>query len=145
MGLKELGDKALESKFVCGLKEEIQSEMHKLNPMGLKAKMTMAQLIEDDQAIQQKKNKVNNSSPSSKSSSSSSGSGSSRSNACSFTFSPSRNSSASSTTITPIRETNAKFADNAPPYHRLTEEEMQIKKEKGICFKCDGTFSFGHR
>lgn len=41
-GLKELGDKALESKFVYGLKEEIQSEMRKLNPVGLKAKMTMA-------------------------------------------------------------------------------------------------------
>lgn len=26
-GLKELGEKALESKFVCGLREEIQSEM----------------------------------------------------------------------------------------------------------------------
>lgn len=52
MGLKDLGEKALESKFICGLKDEIQSEMRKLNPLGIKAKMTMAQLIEEDQIIQ---------------------------------------------------------------------------------------------
>lgn len=77
--LKELGEKALESKFVHGLKEEIQSEIRKLNPVGLKVKMTMAQLIEDDQLIQQKKNKVGgpSSSPSAKSTLASSGSRSS--------------------------------------------------------------------
>ena len=42
----------LESKFVCRLKEEILSEIHKLNPVGLEAKMLMAQVIEDDQAVQ---------------------------------------------------------------------------------------------
>lgn len=36
-GLKDMSDQALESKFVCGLKEDIQSEMRKLNPMGEKA------------------------------------------------------------------------------------------------------------
>lgn len=35
--LKDMSDQALESKFVCRLKEDIQSEMMKLNPMGEKA------------------------------------------------------------------------------------------------------------
>lgn len=38
--------------------------MHKLNPMGLKTKMTMAQLVEDDQLAQQKNNKAGGSSSS---------------------------------------------------------------------------------
>ena len=42
VGLKDMSDVALESKFVSGLKEEIQ----KLNPVGLEAKMLMAQIIE---------------------------------------------------------------------------------------------------
>lgn len=67
VGLKEFGAKGPGSKFVCGLKEEIQSEMRKLKPVGLKAMMTMAQLIEDDHKIQQKMNKTGGNSPRSKS------------------------------------------------------------------------------
>lgn len=147
--MKEIGDKALESKFVCGLKEEIQIEMRKLNPVGLKAKMTMAQLIEDDQAIQQKVNSTGGGGPTLRTTSGTSGWGSSRSgvsgsNVRSFTFSPNRTSFASSTSITPVHETMVKSNYNAPS-QRLIKEEMGAKKEKGLCFKCDGKFSFGHR
>ena len=55
VGLKDMSDAALESKFVCGLKEEIQSEIQKLNPVGLEAKMLMAQIIEEDQVVQLKR------------------------------------------------------------------------------------------
>ena len=53
--LKDMSDATLESKFMCGLREEIQSEIRKLNPVGLEAKMLMAQVIEDDQVVQLKR------------------------------------------------------------------------------------------
>ncbi|RVW92924.1 hypothetical protein CK203_040429 [Vitis vinifera] len=31
------------------------------------------------------------------------------------------------------------------PIKRLTESELQARREKGICFKCDEKFSLGHR
>ena len=40
---------------MCGLKEETQSEIRKLNPVGLEAKMLMVQVIEDDQTVQLKR------------------------------------------------------------------------------------------
>ena len=45
--LKDLSEATLESKFVSGLKEEIQMEMRMFGLVGLKPKMRMAQLIED--------------------------------------------------------------------------------------------------
>lgn len=41
VGLKDMSDVVLESKFVCELKEEIQSEIRKLNTVDLEAKMLM--------------------------------------------------------------------------------------------------------
>ena len=31
------------------------------------------------------------------------------------------------------------------PYRRLTEDELQDKREKGICYRCDERFFVGHR
>lgn len=31
------------------------------------------------------------------------------------------------------------------PYRRMTDNEVRIKKEKGLCFRCDEKFSLGHR
>lgn len=53
--LKDMSVAARESKFMCGMKEEIQSDIHKLNLMVLKAKMLMVQVIEDDQVVQLKR------------------------------------------------------------------------------------------
>lgn len=65
------------------------------------------------------------------------------SGARSFTVSPSKSMSASSTSIMPAQETNTK-STNSLSYWRLTEEEMRVKKEKVLFFKCNGKFSFGH-
>lgn len=53
--LHDLSEAVLEGKFESGLSEEIQSEMKKLNPVGLRAKMMMAQLIEDDTKLRESK------------------------------------------------------------------------------------------
>lgn len=42
--LKEVDDKVLESKFVTELRDDVLSEMRELQPVGLKAKMTMTQI-----------------------------------------------------------------------------------------------------
>lgn len=52
--LKNMSDAALNSKFVCGLKEEIQSDIQKLNLVGLEVKMIMTQVIKDNHAVQLK-------------------------------------------------------------------------------------------
>ncbi|KAL2455358.1 RNA-directed DNA polymerase [Abeliophyllum distichum] len=31
------------------------------------------------------------------------------------------------------------------PFRRLSEAELQAKKEKGLCFKCDEKYTIGHR
>lgn len=33
----------------------------------------------------------------------------------------------------------------AQPYRRMIDNEIRIKKEKGLCFWCDEKFSPGHR
>ncbi|XP_024030016.1 uncharacterized protein LOC112094120 [Morus notabilis] len=33
----------------------------------------------------------------------------------------------------------------AAPYRRLTDAEIRTKKEKGLCYRCDGKYSFRHR
>ena len=32
-----------------------------------------------------------------------------------------------------------------PPFRRLTEREMQARRERGLCFRCDERFTQGHR
>ncbi|KAL2469553.1 Ty3-gypsy retrotransposon protein [Abeliophyllum distichum] len=32
-----------------------------------------------------------------------------------------------------------------PPFKRLSEAELQLKKEKGLCFRCDEKYTVGHR
>lgn len=129
-GLKDMSDQALESKFVCGLKEDIQSEMRKLNPVGLIAKMEMAQVIEDDLAIEMKRVKglTSHSSPNSKGRSGGSmPSNSGGSSLTSFslsgssatrmiTINPHRSTSVSLTTVTPMRATAGKFTPTSDLY-----------------------------
>lgn len=62
-----------------------------------------------------------------------------------ITISPHRSTSASTTTISPTHATTRKFTPTPSPYWRLTDTEIQLKKEKGLCFKCDGKFNDGHR
>lgn len=155
-----MSDKALESKFVCGLKEDIKSEMRKLNPVALTTKMEIAQIIEDDLAMEMKRVKglTGHSSPNpstkvgsvGSTSSSSKGSNSttyisSNSATQTIAISTHRSTSASSMTITPTRSMVGTFTPTTAPYHRLMDTKMQIKKEKGICFKCDGKFNADHR
>ncbi|KAL2475042.1 Retrotrans gag domain-containing protein [Abeliophyllum distichum] len=32
-----------------------------------------------------------------------------------------------------------------PPFKRLSDAELQLKKEKGLCFRCDEKYTVGHR
>lgn len=33
----------------------------------------------------------------------------------------------------------------AATFRRLTDTELQAKREKGLCYRCDGKYTFGHR
>lgn len=118
-GLKDLSDAALENKFACGLKEEIQSEICKLNLVALEAKMLMTQVLEDDQAVQLKRTHGASRNPSISNKTSGSGPNGSSNQTGSkgidrvtttrtITINPSCSSSSSSTTITSPHDSNAK-------------------------------------
>lgn len=36
-------------------------------------------------------------------------------------------------------------SSGAAPFRRLTDAELQAKREKGLCYHCDGKYSFGYR
>ena len=41
--------------------------------------------------------------------------------------------------------TTAPSHPSPPPFRRLSNREMQIRRERGLCFPCDERFSPGHR
>lgn len=34
---------------------------------------------------------------------------------------------------------------SSSPFYRLTDAELQTKRDKGLCYRCDGKYSVGHR
>lgn len=136
-------DGVLEGKFESGLKEEIQSELRKLRPVGLKSKMVMAQLIEDDNILQAKLQSEGHIKGNSKgglngATSTTSGGGSGSSLTRSLTVQSNKGSMTSSTSITPAMASKKSFKC-------MTDSEMCAKREKGLCYRCDKKFSPRHR
>lgn len=61
-----------------------------------------------------------------------------------ITINPSRNFALASTLVTPLFDFEAKNS-MSQSYHQMIDNEIRIKKEKGLCFRCDEKFSPEHR
>ncbi|XP_062073590.1 uncharacterized protein LOC133777856 [Humulus lupulus] len=131
----------LEGSFIKGLKEEIRGPLHVLQPSGLAQIMETAQRIEEGHFL--------------------SGlgfhhrTGSARAQAAPISlprFSQQHPSTRSTTAFlasSPQPSSTSTGPPSAtpvtpPPLRRLTEQEYQDKKNRGVCFRCDKKFHRGH-
>ncbi|KAF4396359.1 hypothetical protein G4B88_019159 [Cannabis sativa] len=138
-----MGDQALQTAFLKGLKIEIQAPLRILEPNGLVHMMDLAEQVEANQALTRlHRNGLNGpmrSSPRPPLSTlllpdSSKG-----------TYVTSPTSSSHSTQLSPGASSKQSSSQaTSPVYRRYTESEIQEKKRKGLCFKCDGRWIRGH-
>ena len=150
--LQELPPSVLEAAFVNGLRPDIQAELRQLDPTGLVGKMRAAQRIEEKQRTLEAYHAgtlprwPKTSFPSQR--------------ATHVTAVPTAHR-----TVQPLPPINATYQSRwdsrapAPPsklpspaltrlhtpFKRLTDREMQEKRERGLCFRCDERFSPSHR
>ncbi|KAF4346223.1 hypothetical protein G4B88_011784 [Cannabis sativa] len=141
--IEPMGDQALQAAFLKGLKIEIQAPLRILEPNGLVHMMDLAEQVKANQALTRlHRNGLNGpmrSSPRPPLSAllipdSSKG-----------TYVTSPISSSHSTQLSPGASSKQSSSQaTSPVYRRYTESEIQEKKRKGLCFKCDGRWSRGH-
>ena len=151
----------LKAAFINGLRPDIQAELRQLEPVGLSGKMTAAQNIEDKQ-MALKAYHVSEiprwHKPSSLSSLLSHRTMHvptvlavpramrllpptiAANNSPTHQFPPPHPPPFSTTSIT-----TTPSHPSPPSFRRLTNCEMQIRRERGLCFHCDERFSPGHR
>lgn len=153
--LMEIPDGLLEGHFVNGLKAEVKAELRVLRPSGLEEIMKMAQRIDEKIMGQRQwagpvRNKSNSPLPAN-------GPPTqvnphpSRSNAIFPKIYP--NNSPNHLTSNYLPRFNTPMGSQQPPvgrsnsstFRRLSEVELQAKREQGLCFRCDEKYSVGHR
>ncbi|XP_038904464.1 uncharacterized protein LOC120090832 [Benincasa hispida] len=154
--LKDLSDEILESKFVRGLKNDIQIEMRMFKLIGLKEKMRMAQIIEDMEEARRKKWGGGTPNPS-KSTGASSNSGlntttgqlgptpnqNTQSIARTISLNPTHAGGTPSNSVT-LKDVNGRsFTIGA--FKRLSDNKMQNRRDKGLCYQCEEKYTPGHR
>lgn len=127
-------------------------EMRMFSLVGLKSKMCMAQLIEDMEEARQLKwgggspnlgSKGSGSNLTQTKPATTIASSPSPTAARTITLNPTCNSVSPSNTVS-FRDTNGR---NFPTgtFRRLTDREMQSRREKGLCYRCDEKYAVGHR
>jgi hypothetical protein len=117
------------SCFVSGLKPEIRREVLAFQPMSLTHAISLAKLQEDK--VNDKPNFSFNRRP----------------NPPSITTPNSTFVSKPpyKTPTTPPLQPHTPPPRNPTPIKRLTPQELQIRREKGLCYNCDDKFAPGHR
>ncbi|KAI0510225.1 hypothetical protein KFK09_010826 [Dendrobium nobile] len=124
--LDHISESALEGNFMKGLKPEIRTAVRVLEPRNLGKAMELAQLVEDQK----------------KSERGARGNNSGGSNRTTTTLpapkGPTSGNSNETTREKPVGGSGENFK-------RLTEEEVQDKRTKGLCFRCDEKYMPGHR
>ncbi|KAF4377861.1 hypothetical protein G4B88_031527 [Cannabis sativa] len=130
-----MGDQGLQAVFVNGLRMEIQGPLRLLHPNGLIRAMELAESIEANQTLVRNyktgSNRLIHNWPSSLS--------------VPETRVPHVISSPTySTTSVNSKTTSASSSSSPTSFKRFTEAELREKKERGVCFKCDGRWFRGH-
>lgn len=145
--LKDISDPVLESKFFSGLKEEIQIKMRLFTLVGLKEKMSMAQLIEETEAACQKRwtNGLRGADKKEFGSGSSKYSGFKNLGPRSFTLNPNLSTTSPATASAVTTRDSGEHFTSRGSYRRLSDNELKNKISKGLCFRCNEKFSPGHR
>lgn len=134
----DIPEHVLEGHFINGLKTEVKAEVRLHAPEGLGRVMEVAQRVEDKLAILTQ----GRGQP---------GPGGHRSNYSVGPLPPIQPYSATRTTpVVPVsssRPTTSTTAANRSigGFKKLSDSELQARREKGLCFKCDEKFSPGHR
>lgn len=145
--LEGVSDKVALGKFISGLKEGVKNELWVTGPRTLELAMDQAMRIE----IKQRSMCRNNNLPYSSI-------GSVRSyqpNTISKFPTPAQSAystySTASNTLTSPSKTQSTITRTLPiakpigELRRLSEKELQFKRERGLCFKCDEKWHVGHR
>lgn len=120
-----------------GLKPELRAEVQLHRPVGLEQMMETAQMVEERNLV----TKVGQWSP---------GPPKPKSSAYSNQNPPQSFNPTTKPTIplniTPTRMASpGPFQKNTPSFKRLTDAEVQVKRERGLCYRCDEKFTVGHR
>ncbi|XP_010270441.1 PREDICTED: uncharacterized protein LOC104606771 [Nelumbo nucifera] len=136
--LRDLPESVLEAAFVNGLHPDIQTELRQMEPVGLFRKMVAAQKIEEkNQALWAYQSSSFPRGPAT---------------SLSGIHFNSRVSQVTTSAVTrPARPaisppSSAPIIKAPPPaFKKMTDKEMQQKRAKGLCFRCDEKYSPGHR
>lgn len=155
-------------QFINGLKEEIKSEVRLLNPLNLDQAMGLAVRVEERNRVNGSKKfgsavsgsirvgsySIYNRGSSNNMGGSGSGPGTNvgaaqtigaqtdNTTSKAWSNSSSPTNSQSSVNFKATSPSTTRFSGEVK---RLTEKELQEKKEKGLCFRCDGKWGIGHR
>lgn len=146
--LARIPEDILMGQFLNGLKEEIRVEVRLLNPMSLEQAMELALRVEEKNKVKKTGVGVYKSGP--LSSSSFKYPSQSGSIGYSFQSSPTRSwvsqSGESQGSVTsPKMPGQSNQSRTGGEMRRLTDKELQEKRAKGLCFRCDDKWSIGHR
>lgn len=146
--LDKIPEEIAKGQFLNGLKEEIRVEVRLRGPRNLDQAMDLALMVEDKLRVGSRRKSDN------KNSSSFLGKGGSTYYPFSEIFkgSPTAYSTGSVSPHTNISSGHSlnsivgyPTAKPAGEVRRLSERELQIKREKGLCYRCDDKWVVGHR
>ncbi|XP_024017591.1 uncharacterized protein LOC112090471 [Morus notabilis] len=143
--LAEIPEQVLESAFVNGLKPEVRAEVRMMKPNGLGRIMEFTQRVEErNQLVRGPKTQMSSFNSWNRNISASQGLGL-RSGLSYGGGSRATNTSVAVGCPSGISEKTKESTSGMAPYRRLTDAKIQTKREKGLCYRCDGKYSFGYR
>lgn len=117
------------SCFISGLSPEIRREVQAFTPMNLPQATALAR-IQEDKIEDRRRNFRSKPSPSN-----------SNTQSTTNTHTPTTNHPTPST----ISSASSAPSTTKPRFRKLTQEEMNSRREQGLCFNCDERFTAGHR
>ena len=136
------------AQFLNGLKPELKAEVRVLGPLTLDHAMELAVKVEEKlKQNSAKRSPVSGFSPHYSTPSHSTGTKSHIANSSVVVSSVSSGSPTVSSASSPGTNMTGRASSAKPggEFRRLSEKELQVKREKGECFRCDEKWSVGHR
>lgn len=120
--LEQISEPVLESTFIKGLKSDIKAELRVLEPNGLEKTMDLAQKVEDKINILKEQKKGSR-----------------------LFKNDGLNSSNNIGDFPKTNERGTTVGERHGGYRRLTDAELQAKRAKGLCYRCDEKYTVGHQ
>lgn len=131
--------------FINGLKEEIKAEVRLLNPMSLEQAMELAVRMEEKLQVAHVRRRTFSSYSRGSTSVAPSGFGPPTSSPTIRSWSPKSPESQASVQSPKSMVSATHTVDTVEEVKRLTERELQDKRAKGLCYRCDAKWMVGHR